>query len=344
MAGMTSRELVTRTFRHEPTPRVPRDLWSLPWAEWKYPAQVAAIRRDFPSDFERPEVPFPAASGMEGDPYAEGQFTDEWGCTFVNIQAGAIGEVKEPIVKSYASDLAKVRPPDEWLRTDLSSLARACEATDKFTISPICFRLFERMQFLRGTENLYLDLAEQPAGFFHLRDLVHEWNLGMVEAWCRTGIDAVFGMDDWGSQRGLLINPALWREVFKPLYREYVDRIHAAGKFCLFHSDGYIFDIYEDLIELGVDAINSQIFCMDLEEIGRRFKGRITFWGEIDRQDTLPNATTDEVRAAVRRAAAALYDGHGGVIAQCEFGMGARPQNVRAVYEEWDRLAAEHTS
>ena len=94
-------------------------------------------------------------------------------------------------------------------------------------------------------------------------------------------------------------------------------------------------DIYEDLIEIGVDAINSQLFCMDIEEIGRQFAGRITFWGEIDRQHVMHTGTVAEVHAAVQRVIAALYRPAGGVIAQFE--LGADPlANADAVFQMWE--------
>ena len=101
------------------------------------------------------------------------------------------------------------------------------------------------------------------------------------------------------------------------------------------HSDGYIFDIYGDLIELGLDAVNSQLFIMDIEEIGNQYGGQITFWGEIDRQHLLPNGTTEQISEAVQRVKDALYH-NGGVIAQCEFGPGGRPENVEMVYQAWE--------
>ncbi len=131
-------------------------------------------------------------------------------------------------------------------------------------------------------------------------------------------------------------SPKLWRGFYKPLYAEYCRIAHAAGKFVFFHSDGHIMEIYPDLIEIGVDAVNSQLFCMDIEEIGRRFKGQITFWGEIDRQNVLPFGTVDDVRAAVRRVRRALDDGRGGVIAQCEWGIGVKAEDVAAVFETWE--------
>jgi hypothetical protein len=84
-------------------------------------------------------------------------------------------------------------------------------------------------------------------------------------------------------------------------------------------------------------ALNAQIFCMDIEAIGRSFAGKLTFWGEVDRQHLLPYGSPAEVAAAVRTARGALWRG-GGAIAQCEFGTGARPENVAAVFEAWSAL------
>lgn len=340
MAEFTPRELVRRGLRFEPTPRVPRQLWSLPWADKYHPEELAAIRRDFPNDIVNAPVRFPPVLGMRGDRHEPGTCVDEWGCVFTNICPGVVGEVKEPLVASYESDLDKVRPPNGWIgATD--GVNEACAKDDSFVIGVPGLNPFERMQWIRGTENLFIDLIEQPAGLFELRDRVHEWDLAMIDGWCGTEVDAVSWSDDWGTQRALLIRPELWRELFKPLYAEYVELIHRAGKFAFMHSDGHIFEIYEDLVEIGVDAINSQLFCMDIEEIGRRFAGRITFWGEIDRQHVLPYASQGEVRQAVRRAANAFYDGNGGAIAQCEFGAGAKPANVRTVFDEWNRVGEE---
>ena len=340
MLELTSRELVQRAIRGEHTPRVPRELWALPWAEAHYPDELAGIRRDFPPDIAQPQIEMPRLSCMRGDRHAVGTYVDEWGCEFVNVQAGVIGEVKNPIVQRYGSDLNKVRPPTEWFEIDLDEINRQCDRSDRFMQGLWNAQLFERMQFLRGTENLFMDFMDQPAGLFELRDRIHDWNLQMIDLWAQTDVDAIAWPDDWGSQRALLMDPELWRKILKPCYRQYVERIHEAGKLCMVHSDGHIFDVYEDLIEIGVDAINSQLFCMDIEEIGRRFKGRICFWGEIDRQHILPFGTVADARSAVRRVAEALYDGNGGVIAQCEFSVGTQPENVRAIFDEWDRITS----
>ena len=73
--------------------------------------------------------------------------------------------------------------------------------------------------------------------------------------------------DDWGSQRSMMISPKLWEELFKPLYADYVAIAKKHGKKFFMHSDGYIVDIFPHLIDIGVDALNSQIFVMGVEKL-----------------------------------------------------------------------------
>jgi hypothetical protein len=75
---------------------------------------------------------------------------------------------------------------------------------------------------------------------------------------------------------------------------------------------------------------------MGPSELGKRFAGRITFWGEMDRQHLLSFGTPEEVRRAVHEAREHLYR-DGGAIAQCEFGPGAKPENVFEVFRAWDQ-------
>ena len=276
----------------------------------------------------------------EGEAYRVGSFTDAWGCRFEKNAPGLWGEVKEPFIRTE-DDWEDVRIPEFFLRVDTEAVNAYCRNTDTFVLAPPLPddlpRPFERLQFLRGTASLYMDLLDRPPGFLHTLERIHDFYRRVVETWANTNIDGIWFMDDWGSQKALLISPDLWRSLFKPLYREYVSLAHAHGKFAFFHSDGYILDILPDLVEIGVDAINSQIFCMGLPLLGRRFRGKITFWGEMDRQRLLPFGTPEEVSAAVRESFENLY-ADGGVIAQCEFGAGARPENVRAMFEEWEKM------
>ena len=332
----TSRELVYQTLNFTGPARAPRDLWTLPIAEKAYPAEVASILAMYPPDitgidgYERERAP------TRGDQYAIGEYTDEWGATFVSVQAGVIGEVKQPLIRDWATDVSRVHIPVEWLSIDHDAVNRACGRTDRFTLAGCNPRPFEQLQFLRGTADLYMDLTDPPPQMVAFMATLHAFYCDLLETWARTDVDALRIMDDWGSQRSLLISPAMWRTYFKPMYRDYVQIARAAGKKFFMHSDGHILAIYPDLVEIGVDAVNSQLFCMGVEQLAP-FAGRITFWGEIDRQRLLAFATPDEVEAAVRHVHAQLWR-DGGCIAQCEFGAGAQPANVECVFSTWDNL------
>jgi uroporphyrinogen-III decarboxylase len=253
---------------------------------------------------------------------------------------GVIGEVKQPRLQQLA-DVNKLKAPYEMLdKADLTKVNEGCAKTGRFVMAGTLVRPFERMQFLRGTENLYMDLAYGDKEVYLLRDILHEFFLKDMEMWCKTDIDAVSFMDDWGSQKNLLISPDMWREFYKPLYKDYADIAHKHGKYIFFHSDGNISSIYPDLIEVGINAVNSQLFCMNIEELAAKYKGKITFWGEIDRQNILPFGTVADVRAAVQRVRKVMDTPacNGGVIAECEFGPGMPTENIMTVFEEWEKV------
>ena len=249
------------------------------------------------------------------------------------------GEVKHSPLENW-ENLKSFIPPFEILKTaDLSEVNEACSISDKFMISfwETAASPFQRMQFLRGTENLFMDLAYGEDELFVLRDMVHDYFMQQVEMWAKTDVDGIHIEDDWGSQNSTLISPELWREFFKPLYLDYCKIAHSYGKYVIMHSDGFIEPIIEDLIEIGVNAINSQIFCMDMKSLADKYAGRICFWGEIDRQYLLPFGTPEEVRAGVRRVKDTFLEKcPSGLLAQVHWGKDIPVENVIAAYEEWD--------
>jgi len=333
----TSRDIVKQTLEFQGPGRVPRQLWVLPWAQDRFPEDLDNIQTKYPDDIITAPgflVETPVTLGRQ---YDIGTYVDEWGCTFINVQRGVIGEVKTPLVKNW-QDLDTLKPPLECLTVDIGKVNSFCRNSNKFVLGGCCPRPFERMQFIRRSDQLYLDIAEQPTEFFSLLSKVHQFYLEELEIWASSEVDGLSFMDDWGSQRSLLISPRQWRMIFKPLYKEYIDIGHAHGKKVFMHSDGYTAAILPDLIEIGLDAINTQIFTMDIEELGRQYRGKITFWGEMDRQGLLSYGSTTDIETAVRRVYSAFWK-NGGAIAQCEFGAGSKPENVQKMFETWDQMA-----
>ena len=338
-----SRQLVLDTLAGKNTSRAPRQLWWAPylWPSIHHPSELAQIQADFPDDIIRLPAPLKTQSPRrKGDSYEIGEYTDDFGATFINIQRGVFGEVKQPLVTADDwSDSGKIHIPREWLSFDIAEVNTIIrqQHPGKFIVTEFRPRPFEQLQFLRGSENLLADLACIPPRMHEFIERLHAFYCEVAEKWMRTDVDALFFLDDWGSQNTLLVNPALWREIFKPMYRDFIAIARKHGKKAFMHCDGFILPIMPDLIEIGLDAINVQILCMGVEQL-KPFARHITFWGEVDRQ-FLSNGTPAGIAAAVTQMHRHLYH-NGHAIAQCEFGAGAKPENVRQVFQTWNDLTS----
>lgn len=333
---MNARQLVEKTLNFDAPTRIPRQLWLLPWAEAQYPDQAFKLRQEYPDDLiAAPEI-YQAPLGRVGNKYQLGLYIDEWGCKFNNIHSGVIGVVEEPRIATW-EDLAHFKTPDAALAVDKDEINRFCRTTDRFVTAPTFQRPFERYQFLRTAEQTFYDFADFSPEVIELLNRIHQHYCQEIDVWASTEIDAITVMDDWGMQSGLLISPVIFRKFFKPMYQDYVEIARQHGKYIFLHSDGNISEIMPDLIEIGFDALNSQLFCLDIPALGQKFRGQMTFWGEIDRQNLLPNGSADDIRQAVYFVYDHLW-AEGGIIAQCEFGPGAKPENLFTVFETWNEI------
>lgn len=329
---MTSRERVQAAITFDEPDRVPLDVWPVPASFKRHGERLAALFEEHPIDFVHPNWI------MKWDPesleptFREGKYTDEWGVVWQCLKEGYSGmDVGHPLADWSALDSIQV-PEHEWLTV---SYKDACKGEGKFDLG-VGAVLWHRMCFLRGMEALMMDLVDDVPEVYRLRDIVADFYAAQIEALTKTDVDGIILFDDWGGQRQLLIPPGIWRAFFKPVYRRFFEICKGAGKYIFFHSDGYIVDIIEDFIELGVDALNSQVWCMGPKMLGERFGGRITFWGEINRQSTMPDGTPDDVRreAAVMREH--LSTPAGGLIGQGEIDGLTPIENIEALMTAWN--------
>ena len=340
----TSREIVTRALKFESPERLPREIWRLPWAMDHAAETMREIDTRWSGDIGGPANVYRPSKKAQGYMFGAGKATDPWGCVFENIFPGIHGEVKDPVLKDLNDWKCIVEAPLEMLPDDYSKARDAVNrdhaASDKFMRGGLNPRPWEQYQFFRGSEEAMMDIIDPDENVLAVLKTLHEFYLREVEFWVSTDVDAIGFMDDWGSQRSLLIPPDVWRAIFKPMYKDYIDLAHAAGKFAFMHSDGCIKEIYPDIVEIGVDALNSQLFVMDMEQIANIAKGRLTFWGEIDRQHVLPAKDPQVGRDAVRKFAKNFYDPSGGIIINFEFGPDSNPDTAIAICEEWDAVHA----
>jgi uroporphyrinogen-III decarboxylase len=117
------------------------------------------------------------------------------------------------------------------------------------------------------------------------------------------GVDMIWVGDDVGGQTGMMISPATWRRFLKPRLATFIAEIKALNPALkvAYHSDGTIYPIIPELIEIGVDILNPiQPACMDPEKVKREYGDRLSFWGSLDEQHTLPFGSPADVEQEVR--------------------------------------------
>jgi uroporphyrinogen decarboxylase len=166
----------------------------------------------------------------------------------------------------------------------------------------IGFSLYERAWTLRGMENLILDFHDHPQFVHELLAAIADYNIAQVCEAMKHPIDAVYFGDDWGQQRGLQMGPRLWREFILPQLRRMYGVVRAAGKFVMIHSCGDVDELFDDLIDAGVNCFNPfQPEVMDVYRLLPRYRGRLAFCGGLSTQRILPFGTVDDVRAEVDR-------------------------------------------
>ncbi len=177
--------------------------------------------------------------------------------------------------------------------------------------------LYERAHFIRGLENVWMDIHVAPVELGRLLDILVDMNLVAIEKYAAAGVDGFIFCDDWGLQDRLMIAPEDWRRIWKPRYARVYGAARDAGLLTFLHSCGHIVSILDDLIEIGLDVIQmDQQENMGLDLLGERFGGRIAFWCPVDIQNTMSRANPEEIRAYVRRMVYTLGRPNGGFLAK----------------------------
>jgi uroporphyrinogen decarboxylase len=337
---MNSRERVIAALQFQNPDRVPVDMWIHRATQLKYGKDLDVLLERHPLDIVRLFGPtdrnfYPEMSDV-------GDIKDAWGSTWRILRQGINGEVKIPAIEDI-SKVQEYQTPLEWLAEEWQKhddvIDRKIEAgrkNNKFILGGY-IEIFQRMQFIRGTENLLYDLAGDPESAFVLRDKVTDYFKQYLRYWLKKDVDAIYFSDDFGTQRSLLISPKMWMEIFKPAYREMMTIVKGSGKFIFYHTCGHVLPLYPELIELGIDAVNSQIHCMGLENVAEKFAGRITFWGEMDRQNLLPFGAPEEIYRSAALMKERLFVKGGGLIGHSVAGVDVPLENIEAILTCWNR-------
>ncbi len=200
--------------------------------------------------------------------------------------------------------------------------------------------LLMRLWYLRGFENLMLDIATGEPRLHDLIDMIVERNNVIVGEFIKAGVDVISFPEDIGTQTASILSPAGFRTWIVPAYQRMMGPVREAGIIIDTHTDGHIIELVDDLLDCGVDILNPQDLCNGIDEIARTMKGRCCINLDIDRQTIVPFGTPREIHDLIEQEVRTLGAPEGGLSFVCGIYPPTPPENVEAVCRALEEFRA----
>lgn len=275
-------------------------------------------------------------------------FIDSWGTTWKKAPDGHFINVDGPFQNRdpEMDNLETFDWPDPDNPGIYEGLKERAEALHKNTDYAIVLNLpvgiVHECQFLRGFAEWLVDLYTNPEFACRMMDLVADIWIRIAENALEAvgnNIDVIMWGDDVAMQQATFMSPEMYRELIKPRHKRMVAALKSRSNAKInYHCCGSVYALIEDLIDIGIDALNPiQVAArnMDPARLKDEFGDRLTFWGAIDTQGVLPHGSPEEVRAEVRRIIDTMGKGGGYILASVHnIQAEVKPENIVAMFEE----------
>lgn len=287
--------------------------------------------------------------GIERKAWVDGDVEysiDLWGNVWhrlVGLSQG--GEIYKPIIENWDQ-------LDDLLLPDLDNPAYYAGArdlvasgTDKFKLGWLPGWPFAICRYMRKMEIYFMDLIEHRDQI----DILHDRVCGLLERviarFGEAGLDGLMFCEDLGVQDRLLMSPAMWRDIFRPLYERLTHVAHRYDMKVIQHSCGYNRLLVDDLCEAGIDCLQfDQPAVYDLPDLAATLRRHgVGLYAPCDIQKVLPSGDRSLIESETRRLVETF---RGGLIAKNYSdlkGIGVEPEWDQWAYEEFLRTLPEST-
>jgi uroporphyrinogen decarboxylase len=303
--------------------------------EAKYGSALTEMAADFPDDIFTVFYDTPGEHlSPNGNPSYRWGYRDD----YQSFTAHSIGEQYELLPDWDEFDLFIQDFPDPNEQGNFDPVQRELQTAGNRYKLGCWWRLFhERFWSIRGMENVMLDYYLNMDKLKKLGYLLLDYYKVIVDRFATFGFDGIFTSDDLGHQRGLMMSPQTFEELYLPLYVEIITYVHQKGLHFFLHSCGDNTKLMDYLIQAGLDVFHPvQKGCMNEVETVKTFGGKISFLAGVDVQHLLPEGTVAEVRKGVRELIDIFYKPEGGLLLAA--GNGIMPdtplENIEAMLEE----------
>jgi hypothetical protein len=342
---ITERENTLRAIEFRHPEWIPIDFDVMPSVVFRHGPALAEMMSRHPLLFSRARVEAVAATVPPSGPCHERRFTDDWGCEWLEIEAGILGQVVGHPLAAGWEGLYQFRVPDPARQWDWAQVRASCRAARERGelvngyMDIVQGGFFDRLQFLRGLDNLLVDFMERPPELDRLLSLVLDHNMRQIRLWIEAGVDILHFHGDVGMQTGMMMSPDTFREVLKPAYRQMFQACREAGVHVKYSSDGNLLEIVPDLIECGVSYHDPQVRACGIDGIARAYGGKLCAMVDIDQQ-MLPFASPDEIDAQIREIVEKVGRPEGGLMLYACPSADVPLANIEAICTGWERYGA----
>lgn len=280
----------------------------IPPATWKeHRNELCSLIQKFPSIFgDVHEITRQLDESLKG--YVE-EYTDSWGCVWKNLGYGSI--VKgHPVPKREDVHRLCIPEKDEGIGHGF---------------------MYLRLIDLRGYEEFMIDIAEEPPELQILIDKVLEYNLRQIRLLLqKDDSEMIMLADDLGMQNGLPMSLEKWRKYIRPCFERIFGLCRKHNRYVYMHTDGQIYQLIDDLLECGLNAIGPQFRANGLDNLVKYCKGRIGVLLDLDRQ-MLPFCSKQDIFDHVREIIENFWLPEGGIGIFTEFPPDMSPENMESV-------------
>jgi len=327
---MTSKERVLTAINHQEPDKVPLDAWLAPEVADQLILMLNvdtsqdpfALAKRLGNDFLYRAVGF--CEGFStiydetkkiGDNLYQDDFGIQW--SFKKQDFGGYCEmVKHPLADLASYESFRWPDPLKVSRVGLQENRRLIERDGKeyAIIGAVACSMLEGAWYLRGLENLLVDLAGNLEFVEDLLDHTMNHSLALSRELVKMGVDILWWGDDFSVETGPIMRPELFRRLLKSRYARVFRELRALNKNLkiAFHCDGKVEWALDDLVEVGVDIINPlQPDVNDVAAVKKRYRQNLTVWGNVDTRNVMSRGSAAEVVGEVKKVIRTLSPGGG---------------------------------
>ena len=249
----------------------------------------------------------------------------------------SIGEQYELLADWEELDLFIKDFPNPYQEETFNHVKKQVEGDNRYKLG-CWWRLFhERFWSIRGMENLMIDYYDNMEELKTLGKHLLTYYKVIVDRYAELGCDGIFTSDDLGHQSGPMMSPAIFEELYFPLYKEFISYVHSKGMHVFLHSCGDNTKLMDYLVEAGLDVLHPiQKGCMDEVAIAQAYGDKISFLAGIDVQHLLPEGNAQEVQEGIREMIDIFHKPQGGLLLAA--GNGIMPdtpiENIKVMLKE----------